>query len=72
MNTSGYLRFLTIQMPTLRSKTYVRCKVGGNNDPNIEGCFASNGTLTIEGFGDGQSYSYTPTTDNKNAVSDRM
>lgn len=64
--------FLTLQMPTLRSKTYVRCTVGGNNDPNIEGCFASNGTLSIEGYGDGQQYTYTPTKGNKNEVSDHM
>ncbi len=65
-----FLIFLTLQLSTHCFKTYVRCQVGANNDPNIEGCFASNGTLTIEGFGEALNYAYQPTTGNKNGVSD--
>jgi hypothetical protein len=57
---------IEIQYKTLDvQENYVGCQVGANPEPNTVGCFASNGTLSINGEGS-VSYSYNPLTDNFN------
>eukprot|EP00544_Gedaniella_sp_CCMP2646_P002188 CAMPEP_0202507198 /NCGR_PEP_ID=MMETSP1361-20130828/51594_1 /ASSEMBLY_ACC=CAM_ASM_000849 /TAXON_ID=210615 /ORGANISM="Staurosira complex sp., Strain CCMP2646" /LENGTH=557 /DNA_ID=CAMNT_0049141305 /DNA_START=2378 /DNA_END=4051 /DNA_ORIENTATION=- len=48
-------------------EAYVDCQVGAlEKDGNTEGCLASNGTLTIDGFSDPVTYNYNIHTDNNN------
>ena len=54
---------LLVQYQTSDSQNnYVECQVGANPSPNTSGCFASTGTLTINGASVG--YSYDPLTEN--------
>ncbi len=54
---------LLVQYQTSDSQSnYVECQVGANPNPNTSGCFASTGTLTINGASVG--YSYDPLLDN--------
>jgi len=56
---------IEIQYRTTDSqKTYVGCQVGGLSKPNLVGCFASSGTLNIDGAD--MSYTYDPRTQNVN------
>jgi hypothetical protein len=57
---------IEIQYKTLDvQEKYVGCQVGANPNPNTVGCFAANGTLSINGE-EIVSYSYNPLTDNFN------
>lgn len=57
---------IEIQYQTLDiQENYVGCQVGANPNPNTVGCFASSGTLSINGEGS-VSYSYDPLSDNGN------
>jgi hypothetical protein len=57
---------IEIQYKTLDiQEVYVGCQVGANPNPNTVGCFAPNGTLSINGEGS-VSYSYNPLIDNFN------
>jgi len=47
-------------------KSYVGCQVGASQTPNTEGCFASSGTVDIDGVGEDLSYSYDVSKDNIN------
>jgi hypothetical protein len=47
-------------------KTYVNCQVGGLENPNLDGCFAQNGTVTIDNMI--LPYSYDPTKMNMNKI----
>jgi hypothetical protein len=44
---------------------YVGCQVGARPEPNTDGCFASSGSLTIDGEGS-HTYTYDPLTNNDN------
>jgi len=56
---------IEIQYRTTDSqKAYVGCQVGGLSKPNLVGCFASNGMLTIDG--ENMNYTYDPKTQNVN------
>jgi hypothetical protein len=44
---------------------YVNCQVGAHPEPNTVGCFASSGTISIEGAGS-HSYTYDVLVDNNN------
>ena len=52
---------LTLKMKyetsTIQSR-YLDCQVGGNPDPNIDGCFAEESELLIEGFTSPVNYTY--------------
>ena len=61
---------IEIQYRTTDSqKTYVGCQVGGLSKPNLVGCFASSGTLNIDGTN--LNYTYDPRTQNVNKRSIR-
>jgi len=45
-------------------KSYVNCQVGGLENPNLEGCFAQNGTVTIDSMI--LPYTYDPLKSNTN------
>lgn len=47
---------------TDQQKSYVGCQVGGLPKPNLDGCFADSGTLTIDGVS--VNYTYDPKTQN--------
>jgi len=56
---------ITVQYKTSDSqKNYVGCQVGASQSPNTEGCFAANGTLSIDGSD--AEYSYDVLSDNIN------
>lgn len=56
---------IEIQYRTTDSqKSYVGCQVGGLPNPNLVGCFASSGTLSIDG--EDVNYTYDPKTQNIN------
>ena len=48
--------------------TYVTCQVGASQNPNIDGCFAASGEVTITSNGNDitASYTYDPLTNNIN------
>lgn len=62
VNGSGQIE---IQYKTTDNQaTYVSCQVGGLPKPNLQGCLAASGTLSIDGAT--YSYTYNPKTDNTN------
>jgi hypothetical protein len=65
-NYSSGANVIRIQYKTddIQAK-YVGCQVGANPKPNIVGCFAGNGTLSIPSEGS-VSYKYDPLIDNGN------
>lgn len=58
--TSIEIQYLTTDIQA----SYVGCQVGARPDPNLGGCFAENGTLTINGAQ--FDYSYNPEENNDN------
>lgn len=49
-------------------ESYVGCQVGANPSPNVNGCFASKGTVSFPELGASLGYTYNVTEDN---ISDR-
>jgi len=67
-NAAGATEILIQYKTTDSQKNYVGCQVGANPEPNIEGCFAPSGSMTVELDGGAATvtYTYTPLENNIN------